>query len=129
MEKILGVTIGFRKVIPGTTEHLQKSKQEIIYIEGDEKEDIRSLFERLMAAVNPHQASRGGMTSQGCRVWLPDGTLFYPIGFHGDFDGWRSDIESGARQNNLQTARINGDRIVVSDGRSFPLGECKIEFD
>jgi hypothetical protein len=129
MEKILGVPIGFQKVIPGTAAHLLRSKQEIVYLSDDGKGDLRSLFERLTKDVSPRQAKRGGMTSQGCRLWLPDGTLFHPIGYHGDFDGWRSDIESGARQLRLLTGRIEGDQIVISDGRRFDLKECRIEFN
>jgi hypothetical protein len=126
MEKFLGVPVGLSKVIPGT---VALKGQEFVYISDDGKGDFHALFKNLTKTVNPRMAKRGGKTSQGCRLWLPDGTLFHPIGYHGDVEGWRIDIESGARQHNLQTARINGDRIVVSDGRSFPLSECTVKFD
>jgi len=55
--------------------------------------------------------------------------MFHAIGYHGDLEGWRKDIEAGAQAMHLLLARIEGDKFVVSDGRLFPLSECKIEFD
>lgn len=56
-------------------------------------------------------------------------SMFHAIGYHGDLEGWRKDIEAGAQAMHLLLARIEGDKFVVSDGRLFPLSECKIEFD
>ncbi|MCB6182037.1 hypothetical protein LIN78_00510 [Leeia sp. TBRC 13508] len=126
MEKILGGPIGFEKVIPGT---VVREGKEIVYFSDDGTSDFLTQFNRLTKDVSPRHAKQGGRTSQGCRLWLPDGTLFHPVGYHGDVDGWRKDIECGARQLNLLLARVDGDRIVVSDGRSFALADCKVAFD
>lgn len=126
MEKILGRPIGSDKVIPGT---VVREGRDVVYFSDDGVTDVRTQFNRLTKDVKPRHAKYGGKTSQGCRLWLPDGTLFHPVNYHGDVDGWRMDIESGARQLNLLLARVDGSRICVSDGRSFDLSDCKVEFD
>ncbi|MFZ6723815.1 hypothetical protein [Undibacterium sp. Ji49W] len=126
MEKILGGPIGFEKIVPGTVIHDTK---EVIYFSDDGKTDFRTQFNRLTKDVSPRHATRGGKTSQGCRLWLPDGSLFHPVSYHGDVDGWRKDIAQGAQQLQLLLAKIDGERIVISDGRSFLVADCKVEFD
>ncbi len=37
-------------------------------------------------------------------------------------------VEAGAKARGLLLARIEGAQFVVSDGRSIPLSDCKIEF-
>jgi hypothetical protein len=118
--------IGFEKVIPGT---VVRQGREVVYFSDDGTGDVRGQFSRLTKDISPRHAKHGGKTAQGCRLWLPDGTLFYPVSYHGDIEGWRQDIEAGARQLNLKLAKVDGDRIVVSDGRSFPLTDCRVEFD
>ncbi len=131
MEKLLGVPIGSHKIIPGTPEHLEKSGQQIVYFSDDGTRDFPPQFHRLTkeAIPRPRYAKNGGATSQGCLLWLPDGTLFHPIGYRGDTEGWQKDIESAAQKLGLCLAHIEGDRFIVSDGRSFLLSECKAEFD
>jgi Tol biopolymer transport system component len=125
MEQFLGVPIGLSKVIPGT---IARKGREIVYVSDDGKRSFRTQFRNLTKTVSPRMAKSGGKMSQDCRLWLPDGMLFHPIEYHGDLEGWRIDIENGARQHNLQTARIDGDRIIVSDGRSFLLSACTVKF-
>ena len=126
MERILGGPIGLDKIIPGT---VIREGREVVYFSDDGRTDFTSQFNRLTKNVSPRHATRGGKTSQGCRLWLPDGSLFHPVSYHGDLDGWRKDVEAGARQLDLLLARIEGERILVSDGRSFALSDCKVEFD
>ncbi|OZI87167.1 hypothetical protein CFN58_05675 [Pseudomonas avellanae] len=38
------------------------------------------------------------------------------------------DIKAGAEGLGLLLARIEDDQFVITDGRSIPLSECKIEF-
>jgi hypothetical protein len=126
MEEILGASIGFAKVMPGT---ITRVGQEIVYVSDDGRSDFSNLFSRLTKNIAPRHAKHGGKTSQGCRLWLPDGSLFHPVGYHGDIEGWRKDIELGAQQLGLLVARIKDENIFVSDGRSFPIAKCKVEFD
>jgi hypothetical protein len=126
MERILGGPVGFEKVIPGT---VARDGKGVIYISDDGSGDFRNQFSRLTRYIKTRNAKFGGKTSQGCRLWLPDGSLFHPIGYHGDIEGWRKDIIQGAQQSQLLYAVIAGESIFVSDGRFFVLSDCKVEFD
>jgi hypothetical protein len=125
MEKILGGPIGHNNVIPGT---VAVGGKEFVYFSDDGKNPFRKQFNALTQHTNPPHAKRGGTTSQGCSIALPDGSVFHAIAYHGDIEGWRHDIREGAQALHVLLARIEGDRIVVSDGRSFSLEECKATF-
>jgi len=114
--------------IPGTSAYLPRSGQKYLYFADDGVRSFKAQWNSLTHGVTPGQTKGGGMTSQGSRLWLPDGSLFYPIGYHGDVEGWRGLIEEGARLNGVLLARIEGGSIVVQDGRSFRLEDCKAEF-
>ncbi len=117
------------RAIPGTAEHMPKGDSHYKYVSDDGTRDFGRQFDRLSVNAEPRKAKSGGMSTQGCRLWLPDGTLFHPIGYRVDYDGWRADIETAAQRLGLFVARIEGDRIIVDDGRSFPLSECRLEPD
>ncbi len=68
------------------------------------------------------------MILEGCRIHLPDGAVFYPLRLNGDLSAWQRQIEEGARQLALLSAKVVGDTLVVSDGRRIPLTECRVEF-
>ncbi|HEY1254848.1 MAG TPA: hypothetical protein VGF01_08715 [Terracidiphilus sp.] len=116
------------KRIPGTSDFLPGSRQKYVYFADDGVRSFKAQWNSLTKGVTPGQIKGGGMISQACRLWLPDGTLFYPVGYHGDVDGWRNLIEEGARLNGVLLARIEGENIVVDDGRLFRLEDCKAEF-
>jgi hypothetical protein len=121
MEKILGGPIGFEETVPGT---VSIGGKEFVYFADDGKNTVRKQFNALTQYTNPPHAKSGGVTSQGCSIALPDGIVFHAIAYHGDIDGWRKDIEEGARGLHVLLARIEGDQIVTSDGRSFALADC-----
>ena len=125
MERILGVPIGHKGVIPGT---VLRDSAEIVYF----CDDGRTLLEQFKALASsyrsPRHAQRGGMTRYGCRLSLPDGTVFRAVGYHGDIEGWRQDIEEGAAEQKIALARIEADKLIISDGREFALSECTAEF-
>ncbi|WP_458762571.1 hypothetical protein [Cupriavidus basilensis] len=114
------------RVIPGT---VAVEGTEFVYFADDGEYKFRKQFRNLTEFTNPPNAKSGGVNERGCRITLSSGQLFHAIGYHGDLEGWRKDIEAGAQAMHLLLARIEGDKFVVSDGRLFPLSECKIEFD
>ncbi|CNI82179.1 Uncharacterised protein [Yersinia rohdei] len=101
---------------------------DVIYFSDDGKNTPKKQFNDLIDSVEPRNAKSGGRNAEGCNITLPDGQLFYAMGYHGDIEGWRKDIEAGAKRLGLFLAHIEGDRFIVSDGRSFALSECTIEF-
>jgi hypothetical protein len=125
MENIIGEAIGYDQTIPGTVESESK---EFIYFSDDKKNSVRKQFNSLTQFTNPPYAKNGGVTSQGCSLTLPDGSIFHAIAYHGDIGGWRKDIEEAAQALHILLAKIEGDHIVISPSRSFALADCKATF-
>jgi hypothetical protein len=123
MEKILGKPIGHKGIIPGT---VPVEGVEIAYFCDGSDEGER--FHDLTSHSKPRHAQRGGMNERGCRLTLPDGSIFHAIGYHADIEGWRKDIEEGAAEQKITLARIEADKLVISDGRVFDLSECTAKF-
>jgi hypothetical protein len=65
---------------------------------------------------------------EGTKLELPDGGHFFAILFSVDLEGWRKQIEFGAKALGRATAKVLGGDVIISDGRSYPLSNCKIEF-
>ncbi|WP_439851024.1 hypothetical protein ACTACG_06140 [Pseudomonas syringae] len=127
LEKILGGKIeqSNARNVPGVT---IVDGQQVVYFSDDGKNKFRKQFNNITCFSEPPNAVRGGVNDRGCKVTPPSGPLFYAISYHGDLDGWRKDIEAGAIGLGLLLAHIKGDQLVISDGRSIPLSDCKIEF-
>lgn len=126
LERILGGKFERRdaRVIPGV-KHVDGV--EIVYFSDDGKNKFAKQFDNL-TDVDPRAATRGGLNERGCRITPPDSPLFHAIGYHGDVEGWRADVQAGAKHLGLLLARIEEGDFVISDGRRFPLTECKVEF-
>lgn len=127
LEKILGGKIeqSNARNIPGVT---IVDGQQVVYFSDDGKNNSRKQFKNITCFSEPPNAVRGGVNDRGCKVTPPSGPIFHAISYHGDLDGWRKDIEAGAIGLGLLLAQIKGDQLVISDGRSIPLSDCKIEF-
>jgi len=128
LEQILGGKLERQdaRVIPGT---VAVEGTEFVYFADDGKNKFRQQFRNLTEFTTPPNAKHGGANERGCKITLSSGQLFHAIGYHGDLEGWRKDIEAGAQALHVPLARIEGDTFVISDGRLCPLSECKIEFD
>ncbi|WP_446027579.1 hypothetical protein [Lelliottia amnigena] len=127
LEKILGRKIEQRdqRAIPGLN---PVEGTEFIYYEDDGKNKAKKQFDLLLDSAGTIVASSGGVISDGCCITLPTGGGFRALSYHGDIGGWRVSVEAGAKTRGLLLAKIDGDQFVISDGRSFPLSDCKIEF-
>jgi hypothetical protein len=125
MEQILGGRIGYDGTIPGTK---AVSGMEFVYLGHNEKRFPREQFEDLMQHLNPPYPKSGGASNYGCQLTLPDGTVFHAVEYHGDLEGWRKQIELGVQRAGLPLARIVEGRLVISDGRAVPLGQCEATF-
>jgi hypothetical protein len=127
LEQILGGTIEQRgqRTLPGLR---PVEGVEFVYYEDDGKSKAKKQFNAILDSAGSIRATNGGVVSDSCKIYMPDGHLFHVLSYHGDIDGWREAVESGAKARGLLLARIEGDQFVISDGRSIPLSECKIEF-
>ena len=86
-------------------------------------------FLKVTRKIQPRLAKSGGVMHDPTNITLPDGTRFFALAFHSDVEGWQRQIEGGARELGLLSARIDSDNFVVSDSRSIPLAECKVVFE
>lgn len=127
LEKILGGKIEQRgeRALPGLN---PVEGVEFRYYEDDGRSKVKKQFNALLDAAGSINATGGGVVSDSCTICLSDDRLFRALSYHGDIDGWREAVEAGAKARGLLLARIKGDQFVISDGRSIPLSDCKIEF-
>ena len=116
----------FDETIPGT---VPIDGAEIVYFRDNGLLPRIEQFHALTGYTEHPHAQNGGVSTYGCRLFLPDGSVFHAIGYHGDIQGWRKDIEEGAAGLNIPLARIDADKIIVSDGRVFDLSACVVKFE
>jgi hypothetical protein len=121
MEKILGAPVGFDDRITGT---FLVEGVEIIYFQDDGCKSDKDQFFAITKYSSPRSAKRGGSSLDGCSLTIPDGSVFHAIRYHGDMEGWRKDIEEAAEALKILLAKIDGNRIVISDGRAYDLSDC-----
>ena len=123
MEEIFG-PIGKVRYLPGT-----RPREEAIvrYVSFDKSQDPRDLYHAVVTQNRPLIVTRGGvLLDHHFIVTIPDATSFYPLVTNRD-EMWPRQIELGAAELGLLTARIAGPEFIVSDGRSYPLAECVVE--
>lgn len=127
LEKIIGGKIEQRgeRGMPGLN---PVEGVEFIYYEDDGRSKVKKQFNALLDAAGSINATGGGVVSDNCTIYLTEDRLFHALSYHGDIDGWREAVEAGAKARGLLLARIEGDQFMISDGRTIPLSDCKIEF-
>lgn len=81
------------------------------------------------AKVDPPIPQHGGALLEHFAVKTPDQEDFYSIYFHGDVEGWRQQIELGAKQLGLKMAKVHEDEFVLADGPAYLLSDCAVTLD
>jgi hypothetical protein len=126
MERIFGAdAFEYERKVAGTRPGEEAA---VRYVSFDDPASIPELFHEVVNKIEPFLMKSGGATLEGTRLELPDGGRFFAILFNIDIDGWRQQIELGAKELGRATAKISGGEVIVSDGRSYPLSRCKVEF-
>ena len=128
-EAVVG-KIELERPTPGTR---PGEADEVRYVSFDRAQNpsASDLFDKGIPwrAGPPPQVRSGAILLPGFIITIPEGTPFYALEYHGDVQAWQKQIEQGAAGLGLLTAKIESDRFVISDGRSYPLSDCKIELD
>lgn len=114
------------RIIPGLE---QIDGQSVAYYQDDKRAAPNKLFRMLLEDLSERNANFGGSASAGCSIQTPDRQLFRAIYYHGDLEGWRLDIEAGARRLGLLLAWFDDGSFRLSDGRTYSLDECVVTFD
>ena len=125
IERILG-KIGREQTLPGTK---PGRSAEVRYVSFMRPSNPSNIFEEVVWKVDPPIVRSGGVSLANWIVTIPDGTPFYPLEYHDDVAGWQLQIERGALECGVLSARIEEQKFVVSDGRSYLLSECVAEYE
>ena len=99
------------------------------YVSFDDPASIPKLFDEVLNKIEPNLMKSGGAILEGTKLELPDGGHFFAIQFNDDLEGWRKQIELGAKELGRATAKVQGGDVIISDGRSYPLSSCKVVFE
>lgn len=130
MDKALQELFGVKKVddpaLPGTR---PRDVGKVIYIFLPNDVDQSDSFAEVTAKVDPPIPQHGAALLEYFAVKTPNHENFYSIYFHGDVEGWRQQIELGAKQLGLKMAKVHDDRFVVVEGPSYLLADCAVTFD
>jgi hypothetical protein len=126
-EKVLGGKVERKdgRVIPGT---VQIAGQKVIYFSDDGTNLPLTQFRNLTKQINPPHLKYGGASVRGCIIKTPDNLSFHAMSYHGDLEGWHRQITEGAKELNVLTAVVEGNKFVTSDGREFLISSCYVEF-
>lgn len=127
LEKIIGGKLerSNARTVPGIDDSATKKT---IYFSDDGKNKFPKQFKNITCFTDPPNAVSGGVNEGGCKVTPPNGPAFYAAEYHGDLEGWKKDIEEGAKGLGLLLAKIENEIFLISDGRNFPITECEINF-
>jgi hypothetical protein len=121
----LGAVVSARDV-PGA---VAVDGREVIYVEERGNEPFIALFRRMVRHVDPPLPQEGRAVLEGRQLLLPTGQAFQAISYGGDIEGWRQQVNEGARALNLVLGRINEGTLMLEDGRSFELAACYTSVD
>lgn len=126
LEHVLGHPIRKERRVPGT--YLVEGR-EYRYVSNKSQVKFGKLFHEVFN-VPPKIPQNGGALVEGCKITLPNGDIFEAVSYKGDIEGWRQQLEQGAKALNEELARIDidTDSIVLNDMRSFRLTDCTIDF-
>jgi len=123
LQKILGVEKVDDPMLPGTRSWDADS---VIYVFLPAGSDPSDAFDKVTSRVDPPIPMSGSVLLENWLIRTPLGEEFYPLYFHGDVDGWRQQIETGATQLRMKMARVKDNKLSISDGSSFLLSSCTI---
>ena len=126
LERVLGHPIRKERRVPGM--YLVEGR-EFCYVSNKSQVKFGELFHNLFN-VPPIIPQNGGALIEGCKITLPNGDIFEAVSYKGDIEGWRQQLEQGAKALNEELAGIDidTDSIVLNDTRSFRLTDCIIDF-
>lgn len=126
MEELLGIgSIHKERIVPGT--RLVEGR-EFCYVSNRNQEKFDMLFKKIIRYISPPIPKHGGFIIEECSISLPNGVIFEAISYRGDLEGWRLQIEQGAKAFHEKVAWIDKDSIVLDDMQSFYLTDCRIDF-
>jgi hypothetical protein len=126
LQKIFGVEKLDDPALPGTR---PRDIGKVIYILLPTGVDLSDSFDEVTGKVDPFIPKHGAALLEYFMVKTPDQEDFFSIYFHGDVEGWRQQIEFGAKQLGLKTAKVHEDKFIVNEGPTYLLSDCTVTLD
>jgi hypothetical protein len=104
MERIFGAgAFEYERKVAGKRPGEEAS---VRYVSFDDPASIPQLFHEVLNKIEPNLMKSGGAILEGTKLELPDGGLFFAIVFSVDLEGWRKQIELGAKELGRATAKV-----------------------
>jgi len=121
MEKILGATLQRELQVPGT----RPGQADLVRYISFSGTKARAVLHEVIQAIKPAIPKSGAVITEPCTLTLPDGLRMFAVSYHGDVPGWERQVTEGAEAIGLTTGRVEGETLVLADGRQFALSECQ----
>ena len=117
MERIFGPgAFEYERKVAGTRPGEEAS---VRYVSFDDPASIPKLFHEVLNKPERHLMN-GGAILEGTKLELPDGGRFFAIQVTYDLEGWREQVELGAKALGRATAKVLGGDVIVSDDAHIP---------
>jgi len=126
LKKIFGVDKFEEPALPGTR---PGDPGKVIYVLLRPGADALASFEEVTGKVDPPILKHGAALHEHFAIKTPDQEGFYSIYFYGDVEGWRQQIELGAKQLGLKMAKAHQDKLIVNDGPAYLHSVCTVTLD
>lgn len=91
--------------------------------------DPEAWYEKVVYAVSPPIPTDGSAMFEACTIALPSGETFFGLSYKGDLEGWRSQIDAGAKAHGLRVAQISDGSFLMDNGEVEDLSSCIIEMN
>ena len=115
------------RAIPGMVE---VEGREFFYIEilpGEGFDEI--LDEALAGSPDLPSPKSGGVIEEKARMSIDGNTSLLGVSYKGDLVGWRSKLVAYCNARRRKWGIVSRQKLALSDGREFVLGNCDVVFD
>jgi hypothetical protein len=109
------------KKVPGA---VAVDGREVRYVEERGEDPFVTIFWRIVRHIDPPLPQDGRAVVEGCQLLLPTGEPFQAVSYGGDIEGWRKQMNEGAKALNLAIGDIHDGMLILNDGRAFELAAC-----
>jgi hypothetical protein len=100
--------------------------REYIYVEHPGPEAFAKSFFQIGDGCDPLPTS-GGMINEEAMIELPSGIQLHALSYKGDIGGWHRRVTEWCKTRGLLWGKIVESRIVLSNGVTLPLQQCRAE--
>ncbi len=103
--------------------------REYLYIEISDDVVFHELVDTVFSS-NTHipDPVHGGIGEEKTVIITPNNKRFFGLSYKGDLRGWNAKLTAYCKATGFQWASIDEDKLITSDGSTFPLEDCVVNF-